>query len=90
MSMFSKLKEVNEFRQQAKKIQNELSTLIVDKTRGSASVRVSGNMEIIDLIIGDGTSQDDVKQLINDALKEAQQVAAQHMRATGALNLPGM
>lgn len=88
--MFSKLKELNDFRQQAKKIQDELSQVVIEKSDGTAHVKVNGNMEIIDLALGDGTSGDDLKRLINDAVKEAQKTAAQHMRNSGELNLPGM
>lgn len=88
--MFSKLKELNEFRQQAKKIQDELSSMIIDREKNGMRIKLNASMEILEVHLGDAPDAETLRALLNDSLKEAQKTAAQHMRSSAGLQLPGM
>ncbi|PIS41659.1 MAG: hypothetical protein COT25_02000 [Candidatus Kerfeldbacteria bacterium CG08_land_8_20_14_0_20_42_7] len=92
MSMFSKIKEINDLRSQAKELENALSQLSITQTSSDESVRVTmtAKMEVTELTIAPETSAEIIKETINAAIIAAQRKAAEHMRTSGGLNFPGL
>jgi len=90
--MFSKLKELNDLRSQAQQLEHALSEIsITEKSAdGSVVVIMTAKMEITNLTIAPNTSQDKIKNTVNAAISSAQRKAAEHMRASGGLNFPGL
>ena len=83
------------------KTQEELKTKTVDATAGGGVITVTANgvQEIVAIKIApDAVDPDDVEMLedlvvaaVNEALRKAQDLAAQEMqKVTGGLNIPGM
>ena len=98
MSMFSKLKQIKDLRNQAKKIQDVLKDVTADGSGGWGKVKVkmSGNLEILSVSIDpELVGQKDklesgVKEAVNDAIKKSQKEMAEAMRKSGNLNIPGL
>lgn len=90
--MFSKLKEINDLRGQAKELENALAQLSITQVSSDESVRVTmtAKMEITELVVAPETPAEKIKGTINAAIQAAQQKAAEHMRASGGLNFPGL
>lgn len=90
--MFSKLKELNDLRSQAKQLEEALAQISITETSsdGSVSVTMTAKLEITNLTIAPNTEPDKIKKTLNDAIFSAQRKAAEHMRATGGLNFPGL
>jgi len=90
--MFSKLKELNDLRSQAKQLEEALSQISITEksTDGSVSVTMNAKMEITDLTITPDTASEKVKTTMNAAILSAQRKAAEHMRTSGGLNFPGL
>lgn len=98
MSMFSKLKEVKDLRQQAKSIQNMLAQESVETSAawGKIKVKMNGNQEIQELsidaeMITAGKKSDIEKgviEAVNEAVKKVQKVMAEKIRGQGGLNIP--
>ena len=87
--MFDKIKEMNELRKQAKKMQDLLKeeTIIVEK--GRVKIKIRGDMEVEWVEVG-GEQQSDLAKAFNAAIKESQKIAAQKMRGQmGDFKLPG-
>lgn len=98
MSMFSKLKQIKDLRDQAKKIQDVLKDVTSEGSGawGKVKVTMSGNLEVLSVgidseLLGDKTkTENGVKEAVNDALKKAQRAMADEMRKSGNLNIPGI
>lgn len=87
--MFNKLKQMQDLRSQAKKMQSALAgeSIVVDK-RG-IKVIMSGNLEITKLeITEEGNVAERVKDACNDAIKQTQRLMAKKMQEVGGF--PGM
>jgi DNA-binding YbaB/EbfC family protein len=98
MTMFSKLKQIKDLRDQAKKIQDVLKDVSAEGQGGWGKVKVtiSGNLEIqsvaIDpeLLADRAKTETGVKEAANDAIKKVQRSMAEEMRKNGNLNIPGL
>lgn len=88
--MFSKLKEMKDLRSQAKKIEQELSAIHIEESHSGIRVKMSAKLEITELHIDDKTPANTIQKVLNTAIMSAQKKAAEHMRATGGLNIPGL
>lgn len=90
--MFSKLKELNDLRSQAKQLEEALSQISITETSsdGSVSVTMTAKLEITSLTIVANTEPEKIKATLNSAIFSAQRKAAEHMRATSGLNFPGL
>lgn len=79
---FKGVGELNKLRQEAARIQQELKKIEIPKDKKNISVVVTGEMKIKSIKI-DGEEQFDMKDVLNDALSEAQKKAAQVMQQMG-------
>lgn len=83
--MFNPLKQAGELkklRDEAKKIEHELEQIEVHEEKNDIEVTVSGNMKVLSVKI-DGEDRDDVTEVLNNAMKEAQKKAAMKMAQMG-------
>lgn len=95
------LKQVQKMQAEMAKTQEELKQKTVEVTAGGGVITViaNGSLEITDIKIQpDAVDPEDVDMLedlvlaaVNEALRKAQDMAAQEMqKLTGGLNIPGM
>ncbi|MBI3627094.1 YbaB/EbfC family nucleoid-associated protein [Candidatus Uhrbacteria bacterium] len=95
MSVFSKLKQFKDLRDQAKKIEDTLSQerIEVEGARGLIKLTINGRQEIISLVIDPSLTgsrlEESLKQTFNDAVKRVQQMMAGKIKS-GDLKLPQM
>ena len=95
MSVFSKLKQFKDLRDQAKKIEDTLSQekIEIEGARGLIKLVINGRQEILSLIIDPSLSgkhlEEGLKQTFNDAVKRVQKMMASKIQA-GDLKLPQM
>ncbi len=101
MNMQKMLKKVQKMQAEMAKTQEELKYKTVEVTAGGGVITViaNGSLEITDIKIQpDAVDPEDVEMLedlvmaaVNEALRKAQDMAAQEMqKLTGGLNIPGM
>ena len=98
--MFSKLKNIKELRDQAKKMQSRFSTITAeaDAAWGKVKATVNGNQEVMAITIAPELMtpaekekvESAVKEAVNSALKKVQREVAMDMQRTGDFNLPGL
>ncbi len=90
--MFSKLKQFQDLRSQAKTMQNALSQETITEEKNGVKVVLNGNMEVISLTLNETlskSSQEDIlKNCFNDAIKRAQRLMAKKLQDMGGI--PGM
>ena len=101
MNMQKMLKQAQKMQAEMAKTQEELKQKTVEVTAGGGVITViaNGSLEITDIKIQpDAVDPEDVDMLedlvlaaVNEALRKAQDMAAQEMqKLTGGLNIPGM
>lgn len=99
--MFNKLKQFKDLRDQAKDLQNKLSQESVTSTAafGKVSLTMDGNLNLKEVNIDPELLNQDKKEKLQDAIKEAhsdalkkmQRVMAMKMKEMGGLpNIPGL
>ena len=96
--MFSKLKQIKDLRNQAKKIQDVLKDVSAEGAGGwgKVKIKISGNLEVqtvsIDpeVLTDRAKTETAVKEATNDAIKKVQRLMAEEMRKSGNLNIPGL
>jgi len=90
--MFSKLKQFQELRSQAKTMQDALAQETVTEEKNGVKVVLNGNMEVITLTLSDSltksSQEETLKNCFNSALKHAQRLMAKKMQEMGGF--PGM
>ena len=90
--MFSKLKQLKDLRDQAKKMQNALGGETITSEKNGVKVKMNGNMEVIELNINPDLSKESLesvlKDCINDALRQTQKLMARKMQEMGGF--PGL
>lgn len=90
--MFSKLKQFQDLRSQAKTMQNALAQETITEEKNGVKVVLNGNMEVISLALNETlskSSQEDIlKNCFNDAIKRAQRLMAKKLQDMGGI--PGM
>lgn len=100
MSMFNKLKQFKDLRDQAKKMQEMLGgeSVTVDTMNRQVIMTMDGNMQITGLAIDPAALSPDKKNKLEDAIKEAHKEAltkiqrnvAMKMQQSGDLNLSSL
>jgi len=90
--MFSKLKQFQDLRSQAKTMQNALSQETITEEKNGVKVVLNGNLEVTILTLNETlskSSQEDIlKNCFNDAIKRAQRLMAKKLQDMGGI--PGM
>jgi len=69
-------------RGQAMELQKKLDQIILSHTKGGVKVKVTGSQKI-DYLEVDGEAREDIKNAINEAMKEVQKEAAKKMMEEG-------
>ena len=99
--MFQKIKQFSDLRKKAKSLQNQLSDVVVDVSRGGFKIVLNGNQEAKSLTV-DGSYlelarkerlEQELVLLFNDAIKKVQRKIAEKMMKDGSykdLNIPGL
>ena len=92
-TMFSKLKQFKDLRDQAKQMQNLLAQENAEGSAewGKVKVKINGNQEILSVQIepelltanNKGKLETAVKEATNDAIKKVQRIMAEKMRSSG-------
>lgn len=100
MSMFSKLKQYKDLREQGKKLQGALAgESVTIRTAGEkVALTMDGNLQLTGLAIDDELLNPEKKEKLQNAIKEAhadalkkmQKIMDSKMQAMGGFNLPGM
>lgn len=100
MSMFSKLKQFKDLRDQGKKLQNLIGdeSVTVDKFGGKVVLTMNGNLSITGLAIDPSVLNPDNKQKLEEAIKDAhsdafkkmQRTIAMKMQQSGDFDIPGL
>ncbi len=97
MSLFSQLKQITDLKDQAKKLQKELETEVVESEKSGIKITINGNQEIKKIEIIDQNLlnnkeklENSIKDSINESIKKVQMVMAKKMQTMGGLNLPGI
>lgn len=90
--MFSKLKQFQDLRSQAKTMQSALAQETVTEEKNGVKIVLNGNMEVISVALNESLSAsaqaETVKSCFNDALKRAQRLMAKKLQDMGGI--PGM
>ncbi len=82
---FKALGDLNQLRQQAKKMQQELAEEIITIEEGDIVVKIRGDQQFIELSV-QGIQSQDVINVLNKAVKKSQELAAKKLQAmTGGL-----
>ncbi len=97
MTMFSKLKQIKDLRDQAKNIQHVLKDVTVEGSAawGKIKIAMNGNQEVTSVsidpeLLGDKSKLEaGMKDAYNDTVKKAQRAMADAMKKSG-MDLPGM
>ena len=100
MSVFSKLKQFQELRDQAKKLEDVLSQekIEVQTAGGQVKLGMNGKQDVLYVNIDPAMLRADqkerlegaIKQALNDAIHKIQKMMAGKIQSMGGLNLPGM
>lgn len=87
--MFDKVKELNDLRKQAKRMQDLLKEEAIIVEKGKIKIKIRGDMEV-EWVEMDGNRDSDLEKAFNAAIKESQKLAAQKMRGQmGDFKIPG-
>ena len=90
--MFSKLKQIKDLRDQAKKMQTVLGAETITVEKNGVVIKMNGNMEVTDLTINSELAKESLestlKNAINDATKQTQKLMAKKMQEMGGF--PGL
>ncbi len=93
--MFNKLKQFKDLRSQAKKMEEELATVVAEGSAawGKVKVLINGNKDICDVIIDKEMMTDNikladaVKEAHKDALKKIQMKLAKKLQEMGGMDM---
>jgi len=90
--MFSKLKQFQDLRSQAKTMQSALAQESVTEEKNGVKIVLNGNMEVLSITLNESLSknsqEDAIKNCFNDAIKRAQRLMAKKLQDMGGI--PGM
>lgn len=98
MSLFSKLNQIKDLREQAKNLQDQLSQESVTVEKHSLTMVMDGNQKITKLDINQEYLTPERKERLEDllidlhdeAIKKVQKIMAEKMRSSGNFNIPGL
>ena len=87
--MFNKLKQFKDLRSQAKTMQNALADESVTVEKGGISIKMDGNMKVINVKITEEKSkeklEESIKDSVNSAIKKTQRLMAEKMQKMGGI-----
>lgn len=87
---FKQLGELKKMRDQAMQIQRELDGEVIEVEKNGVRIKISLAQKIRELE-SNGKSDDDIREAVNEALKESQEKAAKKMQSLAGLEgLKGM
>ena len=91
--MFNKLKQLKGLRDQAKKMQNALSSETVTTEKNGIVITMDGNMQVNGVKVNAETNNKEalasaIKDAVNDAIKQTQKLMAKKMQEMGGF--PGL
>ena len=91
--MFDKLKELKQMQDQAKQMQNQLSTIMIEGSfHNKVVIKMDGNQQILSVSIADELLtnkqklEEAVKEAFQDAMKKMQKELASKMKDMGGLD----
>ncbi|MFA6304362.1 MAG: YbaB/EbfC family nucleoid-associated protein [Patescibacteria group bacterium] len=98
MSLFSKLNQIKDLRQQGKKLQNQLAEESVTVDKHGVFLTMDGNQKLIKVNINPELLSPDkktrleetLKDLHNEAIQKIQKIMVEKMRADGSFKIPGL
>lgn len=98
MSLFNKLNQIKDLKEQAKNLQGQLAQESVTVDKHGVTMSMDGNQKITKLDINPEyltperkeRLEEIIKELHAEIIKKVQRVMAEKMRAQGGFNLPGM
>ncbi len=83
--MFDKVRDIYRLQKQAKQIKKELANIHIEAEEAGVVVTVNGEMEVVKVAIPEGMAREQSEAAIviaaNKAIKKAQQIAAEKMKA---------
>lgn len=83
--MFDKVKQIYQLQKQAKQIKKELANIHIEATEDGVVVTVNGEMELVSVVIPADLSAEKAGSAVviagNKAIKKAQTIAAEKMKA---------
>jgi DNA-binding protein YbaB len=90
--MFSKLKQFQDLRSQAKTMQNALAQETINEEKSGVKVVLNGNLEVLSVSINESLSkaaqEEAIKNCFNSALKSGQRLMAKKLQEMGGV--PGL
>lgn len=78
MNPFGQLGELKKMRDQAMKIQKELQAEVLNVEKNGVEITISGDQKVLEIKTNQ-RSDNDVKEAINEAIKQSQEVAARKL-----------
>lgn len=82
MGMFDQLKDMKKMRDQAMQIQRELQGEEVNVSKNGVDIVITGDQKIKEINTNE-RSDNDIKEAVNEAIKESQKVAAKKLQSMG-------
>jgi len=82
LNPFQSLGDLNKLRQQAIEIQRQLEAEEIEVNKNNVQVKMTGNQVIRDLIV-DGQSDRRLIDILNEAIKKSQEIAAKKLAQMG-------
>lgn len=89
MDGLKQMGDLKKMRDQAMEMQKKLAQIKITVERGGVIVVMTADQKVV--AISGETDHEKIKEAVNEALKQSQQVAAEEMKPLmGGLGLPGM
>ena len=79
--MFDKAKQLMDLKRQADTLKKELAAEELEVSKGEVKIRISADMKLHGLSYPDNTSAKEILEALNEAIEEAQKVAAKKMQS---------
>lgn len=79
LNPFSKLGDLKKMRDEAMRIQKELAQEMIEVNKNGVRVVISGDQRI-QTLESNGRADEDIKEVVNEAIKKSQEVAAQRLQ----------
>lgn len=93
MSVFSKLNQIKDLKQQAKQMQSSLSQELVEVSRNGVVLKMDGNQKVQSINIPDGLSNKELETIIpnlfNDAILKIQKIMSDKFKS-GEIKMPDL
>ena len=79
--MFDKAKQLYDLKKQADQLKRELEKEVIEVERNKVKVVISADMKVHSMEYPEGTSNEDLVKVINEAIDEIQKIAAKKMQS---------